>query len=237
MKYLDLRMISALAAVIGAALPGATQEASRFTFPAACALGETCFIQNYVDREDGPGAKDFLCGPLTYDGHKGTDIALPDRAAMARGVPVLAAAPGRVRNIRDGMPDVSIRDGGAADLSTRECGNGVVIVHGGGWETQYCHMRNGSIAVHPGQDVLAGTPLGLIGLSGKTEFPHLHFQVSRQGAIVDPFDGGAMNQGPAAACAMPSSDLWTNRVAYVAGGVATAGFAAETPQRHKATAD
>jgi hypothetical protein len=232
-----LRKIWTLAAILGAALPAATQEAPRLAFPASCSLGETCFIQNYVDRKDGPGAKDFLCGPLTYDGHKGIDIALPDRAAMARGVSVLAAAPGQVRNIRDGMPDVSIPDDGATDVSARECGNGVVIVHTGGWETQYCHMRNGSIAVRPGQYVRAGAPLGLIGLSGQTEFPHLHFQVSRQGTIVDPFDGGAMNQPPVAACAMPSADLWTNGVVYAAGGVATAGFAAESPQRKKATAD
>src|SRR5262245_27606147 len=137
MKCIDLRMIWALATVIAAAPSGASQEAPRLAIPAACALGETCLIQNYVDRKDGPGAEDFLCGPLTYDGHKGTDIALPDRAAMVRGVKVLAAAAGRVRNIRDGMPDVSIRDGGATDVSTRECGNGVVIVHPHGWETQY----------------------------------------------------------------------------------------------------
>jgi hypothetical protein len=237
MKGLDLRTICALATIFSAALPAAAQEAPRLSFPAACALGKTCFIQNYVDREDGPGAKDFRCGPLTYDGHKGTDIALPDRAAMARGVPVLAAAPGRVRNIRDGMTDVSIRDSSAADVSTRECGNGVVIVHQGGWETQYCHMRNGSIAVRPGQDVLTGAPLGLIGLSGQTEFPHLHFQLSHLGAIIDPFDGGVMNQAPVAACAMPSADLWMNGVVYAPGGVATAGFAAESPRRETATTD
>jgi len=63
--------------------------------PVDCTLGETCFIQNFVDRDPGPGAADFTCGPMTYDGHKGTDFALPSLAAMRQGVDVLAAAPAR----------------------------------------------------------------------------------------------------------------------------------------------
>ena len=219
-------------AVVAFASPIRAQDAAppRLGFPAACALGQTCFVQNYVDHDGGPGAKDFVCGPLTYDGHKGTDIALPDLAAMARGVAVLAAAAGRVRNIRDGVADISIRDTGAPDIKGLECGNGVVIAHAGGWETQYCHMRKDSIAVKPGQEVQAGDRLGLIGLSGDTEFPHLHFQMSLQGAIVDPFDG----QPQTASCEAPETNLWVTAIPYGAGGIATAGFAAEQPQRAKA---
>ncbi|MCD6075916.1 MAG: peptidase [Rhodospirillales bacterium] len=224
-------LLSALFIVL-VAVPARAQDGRslRFGFPADCGLGESCFIQNYVDHDVGPGAKDFVCGPLTYDGHKGTDIALPDRAAMARGVAVLAAAPGRVRNIRDGVADASIRDAAAPDIKGRECGNGVVIAHEGGWETQYCHMREGSIAVRPGQEIQAGDRLGLIGLSGDTEFPHLHFQLSLKGVIVDPFDG----QPQATSCEAPDTNLWATAIPYGAGGVAAAGFAAESPQRAKA---
>jgi hypothetical protein len=45
----------------------------------------------------------------------------------------------------------------------------------------------GSIVVVPGQLVKAGTPLGEVGLSGETEFPHLHITVRHNGATVDPF--------------------------------------------------
>src|SRR5687767_11532042 len=45
-------------------------------FPVACSLGETCAIQNYVDLDEGPGAKDFKDGTRSYDGHNGTDIRL-----------------------------------------------------------------------------------------------------------------------------------------------------------------
>jgi hypothetical protein len=77
------------------------------SWPVDCTLGDTCFIQNYVDRDPGPDDTDFTCGPLTYDGHDGTDIALNSDAAMTAGVPVLAAAAGTVRGIRDSMPDIA----------------------------------------------------------------------------------------------------------------------------------
>ena len=62
------------------------------SLPIDCVLGETCHIQQFVDRDPGPGAGDFRCGGLSYDGHKGTDFAIPTLADMARGVAVLASA-------------------------------------------------------------------------------------------------------------------------------------------------
>ena len=73
--------------------------------PLACDLATTCFIQNYMDRDPGPGAADFTCHLLSYDGHSGTDFALPGMAMMAAGVDVIAAAPGTVTGVRDGMAD------------------------------------------------------------------------------------------------------------------------------------
>jgi hypothetical protein len=213
-------------------LPSGAQDTPppRLGFPVECVLGDSCFIQNYVDHDHGPAARDFVCGPMTYDGHKGTDIALSDGAAMARGVSVLAAVGGRVRNIRDGMADISIRDPAAPNIRGRECGNGVVVAHDDGWETQYCHMRRGSIVVRPGQEVQGGERLGLIGLSGDTEFPHLHFQLTLRGGIVDPFSGHQQT----VSCEAADTGLWTAALSYGGGGVATAGFAAEPPQRAKA---
>ena len=77
----------------------------RLALPLDCTLGETCFIQNYVDADGGPGAADFTCGGLSYDGHKGTDFALLSHSAAQAGVNVLAAAPGVVRAVRDGVAD------------------------------------------------------------------------------------------------------------------------------------
>jgi len=107
---------------------------------------------------------------------------------MRRGVSVLAAADGVVLAMRDGEADHMIVT--AADREAtrgREYGNGVLLGHGGGWQTQYCHMGKGSIAVHIGQPVKAGDKLGLVGVSGDSQFPHVHFAVRQFKRKVDPF--------------------------------------------------
>jgi murein DD-endopeptidase MepM/ murein hydrolase activator NlpD len=92
-----------------------------------------------------------------------------------------------VRAVRDGMPDRSVRETGPAAVASRECGNGVVVAHRDGWESQYCHLGEGSIRVARGQSVEAGAVLGRVGVSGLSEYPHLHFTIRRSGATVDPF--------------------------------------------------
>jgi murein DD-endopeptidase MepM/ murein hydrolase activator NlpD len=198
-----------------------------FEVPVHCDMRKTCFIQNYVDTEPGLGARDFTCGPLTYDGHDGTDIRIPGLQAMQDGIAVIAAAPGTVRAVRDGMVDVSISRTGEQAVAGREAGNSVVLDHAGGWETQYSHMRLGSISVRPGDTVQTGTKLGLVGLSGKTEFPHLHFAVRQNGVTLDPFTG----KPPASGCELPGKSLWSaaaeKALAYRAGGPLASGFASE----------
>jgi murein DD-endopeptidase MepM/ murein hydrolase activator NlpD len=149
---------------------------------------------------------------------------------MRAGVGVVAAAGGTVKATRDGMADVSVRDGGLEAISGREAGNGVRIDHGGGWETQYSHLRSGSVSVRPGDRVEAGTPLGLIGLSGQTEFPHLHFTLRRDGVEIDPYTGAA----GAWTCGSPVGPVWTDDaaaiLAYVPTGLLIAGFSAAAPE-------
>jgi murein DD-endopeptidase MepM/ murein hydrolase activator NlpD len=155
--------------------------------PLACHAGVDCFVQNYVDHA-GPTPRDHHCGSQTYAGHDGSDFRLTSTAAQRRGVAVLAAAPGTVRALRDGVADHLIEN--AADqaaIAGRECGNGVVIDHPGGWQSQYCHMARGSLAVRVGQRVVSGERLGLVGLSGDTRFPHVHFSLRHDGKVVDPF--------------------------------------------------
>jgi hypothetical protein len=191
--------------------------------PIDCSLNQTCFIQHLVDRDPGPGIRDFACGSLSYDGHKGTDFALPTLADMQKGVDVRAAAPGVVTGRRDGMPDTGYSDETAAGIEGRECGNGVVIDHGDGWETQYCHLAEGSLNVEPGQQVATGAILGRVGLSGQTEFPHLHLSLRKDGAVVDPFAAR-----PDAACGAGPS-LWQHEPPYRPGGLLDLGFAAQVP--------
>jgi hypothetical protein len=194
-------------------------------FPLDCTLGDTCFIQQYPDRDPGPGVQDFTCGPLSYDGHQGTDFALPSLAAMERGVAVRAMAAGTVRGARDGMPDILISDPNAPPLDGRDCGNGVLIDHGNGWESQYCHMKQGSVTVRPGDPVPPGAVLGQVGLSGRTEFPHLHVTLRKDGVVTDPFD-----PDDTLLCNDPAPALWDRPLPYQPGGIVALGFDIAVPE-------
>ena len=196
---------------------GAAAPALQLSFPVDCRVGQSCEIQNYMDRDAAKGAaKDYRGGSLSYDDHDGTDIRVRSLADSARGVRVLAAADGKVLRVRDGVADVSVRTEGRAEaIASRKCGNGVVIEHGGDYTTQYCHMARGSLTVKPGDVVKAGQPIGLIGLSGQTEYPHLHFVVRQGSAIIDPF-------APA-----EGRSLWKTPPAYRARAVLNTGFRTE----------
>lgn len=93
--------------------------------------------------------------PITGQGrfHQGTDIA------AAEGTPVLAAYSGNV--------EVSGWFGGL--------GLAVVISHGDRHETRYGHMSE--VLVKPGQYVKQGTVIGLVGSTGFSTGPHLHFEL------------------------------------------------------------
>jgi hypothetical protein len=145
---------------------------------------------------------------------------------------VLAAAPGTVTGTRDGMPDIAQGSPDAPDVTDRECGNGVVIDHGGGWVTQYCHMKQGSIAVEDGRRVGAGTVLGQVGLSGQSEFPHLHLSLRRDDRPVDPFlPDGIVQCGEA-----PAPGLWREPLAYVPGGLIAVGATDRVPDYEEVNA-
>jgi len=146
---LSPRPRAALALAVAAALLSAGQATAhqappKLGVPLACTMGRDCFVQNYVDVDPGAGARDHTCGPLTRDGHKGTDIRLVDLGAMRGGVAVVAAAAGTVLALRDGMADAGLSEASREAIKGRECGNGVVVDLGGGWHTQYCHLGKGS---------------------------------------------------------------------------------------------
>jgi hypothetical protein len=222
---ISLRSPIFAAMVAGPLLAAAQTEPPSLVLPLQCRLGVDCEIQNYVDRDPGPGARDYQCGSRTYPDHDGVDFRLPGFSLQRAGVAVLAAADGSVVRLRDGVPDASVRSTGTSAVKGIECGNGVIIRHAASFETQYCHLANGSIGVRPGDPVKAGDVIGRVGLSGRTEYPHLHFTVRHAGAIVDPFAYGA----PQGACHAGRS-LWRPELraalAYKARSVLNTGFSA-----------
>ncbi len=220
-------LLSALA--LAGALPAVAQAPSagiRLQLPIQCAPGEDCEVQNHVDIDPGPGAKDHRCGSNTYEKHNGVDIRVPNLAAQRRGVAVLAAADGTVQGVRDGVADVSVAIAGPASVAGRECGNGVSIKHADGYVTQYCHMAKGSLKVRQGEVVKAGQSLGLVGMSGLSEYPHVHMTVWKDGKVVDPFAPGAAPGACSTSAA--GQGLWDRPIAYRAGTVLNAGFADKT---------
>lgn len=182
-----------------ALLPAGKAQANdfRLELPAKCELGVTCFFQNFVDLDPGPDIRDPWCGKAAYDGHKGTDIRLRSLSEIASDVPVIASASGVVKAVRDGEPDRLIAtEADRAEVSGKECGNGLVVSHEDGFETQYCHLKNGSVSVRPGERVRVGDRLGSIGSSGLSQFPHVHLSLRRNGKWIDPVSG----QGEGGVC-------------------------------------
>ncbi len=204
------------------------------SLPLNCEPHATCFIQSYVDLDNGVGVKDYACGSATYDQHSGVDFRLLSAEATKVGVLVVAAADGVVKGLRDGVKDVFLREGAKSEVKGRECGNGVVLDHGGGWETQYCHMKSGSVSVSKGQSVKRGMKLGEVGYSGAADFAHVHLSVRHDGKVIDPFlpvsaDGSCQRDAtgpglwePGAAAAFP----------YRNGEIIMAGFAGAPPDHN-----
>ena len=66
-------------------------------------------------------------------------------------------------------------------------GNLVVIAHRAGMTSWYAHLS--TMAVRPGQCLVAGTPIGTVGSTGNSTGPHLHFELRVSGAAIDPLSG------------------------------------------------
>ena len=94
--------------------------------------------------------------------HSGLDIAAPV------GTPVQVPAPATVAAVGDYFFN----------------GNTVMLDHGGGLVTMYCHLER--TAVTPGQTVARGDVLGTVGATGRATGPHLHWTASLQDVRVDP---------------------------------------------------
>src|SRR5262249_17266706 len=111
----------------------------------------------------------------TYSGD-----AKSNRSYRCYGAEAVAVADARVSEIHDGIAENPPESNDRAVPMTLETitGNYIVLDLGQGRFAHYAHLQPGSIRVRQGDRVRRGQVLGLVGNSGNTTEPHLHFQVS-----------------------------------------------------------
>ena len=222
----------AIALALACALPAARAAGPiQLSLPLVCEPHKTCFIQNYFDDEPGSGVHDYACGGASYDTHDGIDFRLISAEAAKAHVAVVASADGVVKGLRDGVADIFKRENNAAAVKGRECGNGVVLDHRNGWETQYCHMKMGTVVVVSGQSVKRGDRLGSVGYSGQADFAHVHLTVRHNGRAIDPFWANAAPGADACHREGQTETLWQPSVVasfpYRSGEIIGSGFSAQ----------
>jgi murein DD-endopeptidase MepM/ murein hydrolase activator NlpD len=105
---------------------------------------------------------------------------------LAYGAEVLAVANGVVSDLKDGIPENEMGSGEKAVPITLEtvAGNHVIIDLGNKNFAGYAHLQPKSIRVRVGQKVRRGQVLALLGNSGHSDAPHLHFQVTDGNSVV-----------------------------------------------------
>lgn len=145
---------------------------------------------------------DYMCQSLTYDlaadyNHTGTDYFLwpyPWQKMYNGEVEVIAAAPGMIIHKQDGFNDQS------CELNS-EPWNGIGILHEDGSSSWYIHLKNNSLTDKSvGEMVDEGEFLGIVGSSGSSMAPHLHFEVyDTKDNLIDPFVGD---------CNVTTTDSW-----------------------------
>lgn len=185
-----VRRASALGAAVTSSAPLA--PATLFQYPlqfsptAAGFVGEA--ISNHVDHDGTGSVRDFACGGRTYDGHNGTDIFLtpfPWSVMDRQEVRVVAAQAGVIVASHDGESDRQCSTAGNPQA------NYVIIRHDNGLLAYYWHLKRGSVTTKAvGSRVVVSEVLGLVGSSGMSTGPHLHFEVRNAGnAVIDPYAG------------------------------------------------
>ncbi len=97
--------------------------------------------------------------------HEGMDFTAPT------GTPIYATGDGVVKR---------------ADNTASGYGNHIVIQHGFGYETLYGHLSKYNCRA--GQRVKRGDIIGYVGSTGRSEAPHLHYEVHKEGKVVNPIN-------------------------------------------------
>ena len=192
-----------------------SDNAIKFIFPLRATDnfdGYNFYTTNdFVDHNSrSNGVLDYNCGDRTFnvpngENHEGTDYYLapfPWNMMQNESVQIVASADGMILYKHEGFPDTNC-GGNTADMPNW---NGVVIQHADSSILYYIHMKSGSVTQKNIDDfVTQGEYLGLVGSSGYSHIPHIHFAFYKQApatpeGVIDPYCGECDN-----------SSYWINR--------------------------
>jgi len=179
--FVDVVLVAVAAVLVGLALPGYffSEEPVELAFPlkdGAYVVGQggNSPILNYHNvYESQKYALDIAA--LNAWGARAAGLYPSDVTRYAIfGHTVYSPCDGTVTRAVDGLPDLSPPE---ADPENR-AGNHVVVACKG-VNVLLAHLRQGSVAVREGDEVVTGEPIGQIGNSGNTSEPHLHVHAVR----------------------------------------------------------
>ncbi len=142
---------------------------AEFIWPFSNELDDGLVLVNYVDDRSGSIITDYMGNSWSYNGHRGTDIALNSFHDMDRFVNVKAAESGTVVEIAYNNFDRNTSMGSAP-------ANYVLIRHEDGSYAYYYHLMKKSVTVKVGEYVQQGSLIGFVGSSGSSTDAHLHFE-------------------------------------------------------------
>jgi len=148
-------------------------------------------ISNFVDLDGTAALRDYACGQRTYDGHRGIDIFTWPFGLWKmdnNDAEIVAAAPGAIVQKVDGNQD---RNCVPVTTTPPPLANLVAVRHDDGAFAYYLHMKSGSLTSKGvGERVVTGEKLGIVGSSGRSTGPHLHFEMRDDvNVTIDPFAG------------------------------------------------
>jgi murein DD-endopeptidase MepM/ murein hydrolase activator NlpD len=136
---------------------------------------ESMISTRNLSRQIVPAGRPVTQGWISsYFGHR-TD-PFNGRKAFHRGIDFAGPAGSQVMSVASGVVTYSKERFGY--------GKTVEINHGNGYVTRYAHNQRVLVAV--GDTIQKGQPIALIGSTGRSTGPHLHFEVLKQGRAVDP---------------------------------------------------
>jgi len=134
--------------------------------------GSNVLLNYHYEHESQRYAYDFV---QAKDGYTYNGDPANNESYYAFGKPVLAPAEGIVVAVINDIDD----NAPVGVMNEKEpAGNLVVIDHGGNEYSFLAHLKKGSVTKKPGDKVKRGEEIGLLGNSGNSSEPHLHYQVS-----------------------------------------------------------